>query len=98
MIRPLRSSRFILGDRARPAASVVLELRRHQDLDAEVRGFETLRFLVTKRSTMPPYFITTKVLGTKREARRYWEEQAHILEDQGMARLDVPIVGWHEED
>ena len=95
MVACLRSSRFMLGhDRTNP---VHLDLRRLHNLKAEN---DNKAFVVTKRFWMPETgrITSSKHFDTLAEARRYWCEQAVMLEDQGMQRMDWHISGFHEED
>ncbi len=98
MIACLRSTRFQSANRQ---AQVFLELRRLMDLNAVASGRHTKQFVVTKRlghkvAGVP--IIMKKNFDTLPEARTYWREQAMILTDQGMNRLDFHINGFHEED
>ena len=90
MLVCLRSAQFQYLDRS---GSVLVELRRHHDLNAQCANKE---FLVTKRITWPQV-IMTKAFGTYPEATRYWDEQVAKLTNTGMERRDARIVGFHEE-
>ena len=90
MLACLRSANFLYAD---GSGSVLVELRRHHDLNAQCANKE---FLVTKRITWPS-IIMTKAFGTYPEASHYWDEQVAKLTDTGMERRDARIVGWHEE-
>lgn len=83
------------------SASVFLELRRLQDLDAIARGRFSRQFVVTRRlgqSVAGIKIVTNKSFDELPEARRYWCEQALKYQDQGMQQLDLMITGFHEED
>ena len=98
MIACLRSTRFMMPDRS---ASVFLDLRRLQDIGAILRSNESLQFVVMKRLSKKldgKQIMMKKNFDTLAEARRYWCEQAMILEDKGMIKMDLHICGFHEED
>ena len=90
MLACLRSAQFMYPDRS---ASVVVELRRHHDTDAQ----GAKEFLVTRRFTMLPKVLIKKSFGTYREAARHWDEQVAVLADTGMERRDAKIIGFREE-
>ena len=90
MLVCLRSTSFAYAD---GSGSIVVELRRHHDTDAQC---DNKNFLVTKRLTMARALMT-KAFGTYQEATRYWDEQVVKLTDTGMARRNTQIIGWHEE-
>ena len=90
MLVCLRSTSFSYAD---GSGSIVVELRRHHDTDAQC---DNKSFLVTKRLTMARALMT-KAFGTYPEACRYWDEQVMKLVDTGMARRNTQIIGWHEE-
>jgi len=87
----LRSAQFMYQDRS---GSIVVELRRHHDTQAQTGN---KAFLVTKRLTRLPSALMTKSFGTYREAVRYWDLQVSVLVDTGMERRDAKIIGFHEE-
>lgn len=91
MLACLRSAQFFYPDRS---ASIVVELRRHHDTQAQ---HDNKEFLVTKRLTRLPSVLMTKAFGTYSEATRYWDEEVVKLTDTGMERRDAKIVGFHEE-
>ena len=91
MLACLRSAQFIYPDLS---GSIVVELRRHHDTDAYC---DNKQFIVTKRFTRMPHLLMTKAFGTYPEAARYWDEQFKKVEDMGLVRRDVQIVGFHEE-
>lgn len=98
MIACLRSTRFMMPDRS---VSIFLELRRLMDTGALARGSHTRQFVVTKRLGTKidgKQVMLKKNFDTLPEARSYWCEQALILEDKGMNKLDIHIMGFHEED
>ena len=96
MIACLRSTRFQTADRQ---AEVFLELRRLMDVNAVASGRHTKQFVVTQRMRVANRpVITKKNFDTLPEARSYWREQAMILTDQGLEKLDFHISGFHEED
>jgi len=86
----LRSARFLYPD---GSGSIVVELRRHHDLNSN--GIK--EFLVTRRLTMSPTTLITKAFGTLPEAIRHWDLHVAVLTDKGMERRDDRIVGFHEE-
>lgn len=92
MVSCLRSTRFTYPDRS---ATIFLDLRRSHNLDG---GCDAKQFIVTRRTTFGVRMISNKTFSTLNEARRYWTEQAMILEDQGLARMDYKIMGFHEEN
>ena len=91
MLACLRSAQFMFPDRS---ASVVVELRRHHDINAQ---YDNKEFLVTRRFTRLPGVLIRKAFGTYAEATRYWDEQVAIVTDTGLVRRDSKIIGWHEE-
>ena len=96
MIACLRSTRFQSADRQ---SQVFLDLRRLMDINALAASRHTKQFVVTKRMSLAGRpVITKKNFDTKTEARSYWLEQAMILTDTGMTRLDIHISGFHGED
>lgn len=92
MVSCLRSTRFTYPDRS---ATVFLDLRRNHNLDG---GCDAKQFIVTRRTTFGVRMISNKNFSTLNEARKYWIEQATILEDQGLHRMDYSIMNFHEED
>ena len=98
MIACLRSTRFMYPDRS---ASVFIDLRRlHNTAALNQRNAKS--FVVSRRLSRPLDGLGTKMIlnkwfNTLSEARSYWYEQAGILEDQGLTRLDFTISGFHEE-
>jgi hypothetical protein len=74
--------------------SILIELRRHHDTNAQCDNKE---FLVTRRLTRLPGVLITKKFGTYREAVGYWDEQVAKVSDTGLMRRDSKIIGWHEE-
>jgi hypothetical protein len=91
VIACLRSARFFYPDRS---ATIFVELRRHHDTNAIANNKE---FIVTKRTSFGIKMIHNKSFGTIAEARRHWIEEVHQLEDHGLVRSDIPILGFHEE-
>lgn len=91
MLACLRSAQFMYPDRS---ASVVVELRRHHDINAQC---DNKAFLVTKRLTRLPGVLIRKQFGTYPEAARYWDEEVAKLTDTGLERRDARIIGFHEE-
>ena len=91
MLVCLRSAQFQYADHS---GSIVVDLRRHHDTVAECANKE---FLVMKRLTRLPHVLITKAFGTYQEAARYWDKEVGKIADTGLARRDLPIVGWHEE-
>lgn len=91
MLVCLRSAQFMYPDRS---ASVVVELRRHHDTDAQAKNKE---FLVMKRLTRLPGVLVTKAFGTYREAAHYWDGEVAKLTDTGLERRDARIIGFQEE-
>lgn len=90
MIACLRSASFSFPD---GSGSVVVELRRHHDTDAQCDNKE---FVVCRRLTMA-HVVIAKAFGTYAEAIRHWDEHVMKLTDTGMMRRDAKIIGWHEE-
>ena len=91
MIACLRSAQFMYAD---GSGSIVVELRRHHDTTAQC---DNKQFLVTRRMTRLPHVILSKAFGTYNEAVRYWDEQFKKVEDMGLVKRDIHIVGFHEE-
>lgn len=91
MLVCLRSATFLYSDRS---SSIVVELRRHHDIDAHA---DNKQFLVTKRLTRLPRVLMTKSFGTYREATHYWDGEVAKVADTGMERRDARIIGFHEE-
>jgi len=91
MLVCLRSAQFTYPD---GSGSLLVELRRHHDTDAQCANKQ---FLVTKRLTRLPGVLITKKFGTYPEATRYWDEQVAKVTDTGLVRRDAKIIGWHEE-
>lgn len=91
MIACLRSASFSYPD---DSGSVVVELRRHHDTEAQC---DNKQFVVMRRITRLPGVVIKKVFGTYNEAVRYWDEKVAVATDQGLTRRDAKIIGWHEE-
>lgn len=91
MLVCLRSALF---QYPRDAGGVVVELRRHHDTDAR---YDNKEFIVTRRLTQMPGILITKVFGTYREACQHWDLHVKVLEDQGLERRNIRIMGFHEE-
>mgnify|MGYP001569425685 FL=1 len=91
MLACLRSAQFTYPD---DGGSILVELRRHHDINAQCDNKE---FLVTKRFTRLPGVMIRKAFGTYAEATRYWDEQVAVVTDMGLARRDAKIIGFHEE-
>ena len=91
MLACLRSAQFMYPDKS---ASVVVELRRHHDTDAQC---DNKQFIVIKRLTRLPGVLIKKEWGTYQEAVRDWDEKVAKITDTGMERRDSKIIGFHEE-
>ena len=91
MVSCLRSARLMSADRQR---QVFVDLRRLHDT-ASVANNKT--FVVSTRLPAESV-ISHKRFGTLVEARRFWLERVTKLEDTGLQRHDIPIMGFHEED
>lgn len=76
------------------STSIFIELRRHHVTYAQCDNKE---FIVTRRLGFRPPVIVNKSFGSFREAKRYWGQEVSKLEDQGLIRHDMSIVGFHEE-
>lgn len=95
MVSLLRSARFVYQD---GSASIRVDLRRHHDLASAGQGDQdTKRFVVTRMLMRNPRVLINKTFGTYPEACRDWDTKVKLLEDEGMRRADVPIVGFHDE-
>jgi hypothetical protein len=86
----LRSAQFLYRN---ARGGVVVELRRHHDIDAR---YDNKEFVVTKRLIAMPVLMT-KSFGTYREASKYWDEEVSKLKDEGLEQQDVRIIGFREE-
>lgn len=91
MLACLRSAQFFYPDYS---SSIVVELRRHHDTNAQC---DNKQFIVSRRLTRLPGVLITKQFGTYHEATRYWDEQVAKVTDQGLQRRDARIIGFHEE-
>jgi hypothetical protein len=94
----LRSTRFRCLDGSQ---CIYLDLRRLMDIKATARGHHTCQFQVMKRlghKVGGNNIAFSKHFDTLPEARRYWYEEATKLLDAGMQKLDIQVVGFHEED
>lgn len=91
MIACLRSAQFQYPD---GSGSIVIELRRHHDTDAQC---DNKAFVVTKRLTRFPRILIRKAWGTYREATRDWDEKVAKVTDTGLERRAIRIIGFREE-
>ena len=91
MIACLRSAQFSYPDNS---GSVVVELRRHHDTNAQCDNKE---FIVMQRFTRLPGVVMRKVWGTYAEACRDWDEKVAKVTDTGLIRRDAKIIGFREE-
>ena len=91
MLACLRSAQFMYPDYS---GSIVVELRRSHDIYAQC---DNKAFIVTRRMTQLPHVLISKAFGTYNEATRYWDEQVKLVEDMGLLRRDIKIIGFHEE-
>ena len=91
MIACLRSVQFQYPDQS---GSIVVELRRHHDTKAQC---DNKAFVVMQRYTRLPGVVMRKAWGTYAEAVRDWDAKVVKIEDHGLTRRDIKIVGFREE-
>lgn len=91
MIACLRSAQFQYPD---GSGSIVVELRRHHDTNAQCAN---KAFVVTRRLTRFPHVLIRKSFGTYREAVRDWDEKVAQITDTGLHRRAITMLGFREE-